>query len=524
MVKATSPALLRRLRWLFVAVCFWFGTAAAQTAMPNPRAMSGIPLPDEALPAGTVVVRVVAETMAKPLVKQTVVLKTAAASVKTALTDAAGRATFSAVQPGRYVASCAVAAFQQESQPFQVASSGVRVLLAFPKEAADAATKDSGNPTAPDVSTVPAPNVAPSTTASLSASVANTGSGTKTAPGTLRVVVSDEQKKPLANVPVTLYRRAGPDSPVEKLPIRPTASDGSLVWTDLATGDAEYLVTFFQFGYDQPSEPFHLPQTDGRTLELVARPPVSIGQARNSLSLAGGSHILLELQEDMLAVTEVLHLRNPLPQAVLPDPDGLRIELPTDAISPQLLPGNPSTVNLDQSSPGNVALVFKGPVPPGNTFLQVRFLLRHGGELSFVQSLGVHADDLRVVLEKRPGLSLDDLSDLKERDFQGRQLWFGLPKNEANHTVSFKLSGLPKEHRATRLWGGVMALIVLAVFVVLSWKKAGRTRPGRSELLAQKETLLVALAAQNESGSAKKSQETRQKLLSVYRALDEGDA
>jgi hypothetical protein len=106
--------------------------------MPDPKAMSGMPLPVADLPAGTVTARVIRGQLSNPLEGQTVELAGAGAQ-KTSKTDAAGRATFSGLTPGsRVKLSVTVGAEKVESQEFDVPSQGgVRVMLV----ATDAATE-----------------------------------------------------------------------------------------------------------------------------------------------------------------------------------------------------------------------------------------------------------------------------------------------------------------------------------------------------------------------------------------------
>lgn len=99
--------------------------------MPDPKAMSGIPLPVPDMPVGTVTARVIRGALTNPLPGQTVELIGAGGAPKTAQTDAAGRATFSGVAPGdRVKAAVTVDGERVESQEFAVpAAGGVRVML-----------------------------------------------------------------------------------------------------------------------------------------------------------------------------------------------------------------------------------------------------------------------------------------------------------------------------------------------------------------------------------------------------------
>jgi hypothetical protein len=98
--------------------------------MPDPKQMSGRPLPVADLPVGTVTVRVVRGSMANVIPDQTVELS-GPPSVLTAKTNEQGRAEFPGLAPGTTVrATTTVNGERLESLPFTVpASGGVRVAL-----------------------------------------------------------------------------------------------------------------------------------------------------------------------------------------------------------------------------------------------------------------------------------------------------------------------------------------------------------------------------------------------------------
>jgi hypothetical protein len=104
--------------------------SSLQAQMPDPRQMSGIPLPVADLPAGTVTVRVVRGAMTNVIAGQVVEL-TGGASPLSAKTNDAGRAEFSGLQPGaRVKAATTVNGERIESQEFAVpAAGGIRLAL-----------------------------------------------------------------------------------------------------------------------------------------------------------------------------------------------------------------------------------------------------------------------------------------------------------------------------------------------------------------------------------------------------------
>jgi hypothetical protein len=107
-----------------------FPVAAQGAQMPDPKQMSGVPLPVPDMEVGTVTVRVIRGQLANILPGQTVEL-TGAGPVKTAKTDEAGRAIFNALPTGaRVKASVTVDGERVESQEFAVgAVGGTRLML-----------------------------------------------------------------------------------------------------------------------------------------------------------------------------------------------------------------------------------------------------------------------------------------------------------------------------------------------------------------------------------------------------------
>jgi hypothetical protein len=104
--------------------------AHGQVQMPDPSQMSGVPLPSPELPAGTLTVRVVRESLANNIPNQKVTLS-AGGATREATTDASGRAEFTGLRPGdRVKASTSVDGAAIESQTITMpAQGGVRVML-----------------------------------------------------------------------------------------------------------------------------------------------------------------------------------------------------------------------------------------------------------------------------------------------------------------------------------------------------------------------------------------------------------
>ena len=112
---------------LLACMTLWATDVAAQ---PDPRQMSGLPLPDPALPDGTITVRVIRGQLTNNVPDQLVELRQGD-SVEPARTDSEGRATFLTLNPGRQVqASTELDGQRLQSQPFAVPGrGGIRVML-----------------------------------------------------------------------------------------------------------------------------------------------------------------------------------------------------------------------------------------------------------------------------------------------------------------------------------------------------------------------------------------------------------
>jgi hypothetical protein len=116
---------------IFVSFVFFVSfVSLASAQMPDPKTMSGMPLPVGDLSPGTVTARVIRGQLANPIDGQAVEL-TGAGAPKSEKTDNSGRATFIGVTPGSRVKLRAVVGSETiESQEFEVpAAGGIRVML-----------------------------------------------------------------------------------------------------------------------------------------------------------------------------------------------------------------------------------------------------------------------------------------------------------------------------------------------------------------------------------------------------------
>jgi hypothetical protein len=118
----------------FLALCLAligsFTAVSIAQQMPDPRQMSGVPLPMGDMPVGTVTVRIARGSLSNIVPGQTVHVTGQGVS-RDATTDESGRATFSGLTPGsRVKASATVDGETIESREFDVPSSGgIRMML-----------------------------------------------------------------------------------------------------------------------------------------------------------------------------------------------------------------------------------------------------------------------------------------------------------------------------------------------------------------------------------------------------------
>jgi hypothetical protein len=112
------------------AAAVLFSLAGLAAAQPDPRQMSGIPLPDAGLSDGTISVRVIRGQLANNVADHAVELRQGDI-VETATTDAEGRAVFLTLNPGQQVrAATELDGVRIESRPFAVPGrGGVRLML-----------------------------------------------------------------------------------------------------------------------------------------------------------------------------------------------------------------------------------------------------------------------------------------------------------------------------------------------------------------------------------------------------------
>jgi hypothetical protein len=219
------------------------------------------------------------------------------------------------------------------------------------------------------------------------------------------------------------------------------------------------------------------------------------------------------------------------------------VPLAEGAMSPQMVPGGAPNATVDVTKDGAPAVVWKGPIPPGDSELRVGFLLKHRGTLTFRQVVAQPFEELRVVMEKLPGIQFDRVTDLEDRKWQGRDLVLGTVQvPSVGSFIEFTVTGLPAELLTMRYAAAILAVLIALAFAYVALygkREADRAVQRRRQKLEQKrDALLTELVAaeqreREQEGEASKSKDKtkarpREKTVAdleqIYRHLDELDA
>jgi hypothetical protein len=495
---------------------FAAGLASAQPMMIDPSKMSGIPRPDPQVPAGTITVRVIRGDLSNRVFNHPVELLDAAGKVvKTENTDAeAGRATFGGLSGGPFVARVKDGSEVLTSQPIELQpNAGTRVMLVFKPPAGAEKPPESGE----------APPQAPTMPAQMPAVVARPdGSGKpdkSVPPGTVIVRAVGGDGQPLAGLVVKLGQvRAGESAVVERKAQTNDKGEARFEGLD-AKPTSGYLAEVEKAGAKFAGKPFRMPENLGVRVEIEVNPTT---KDLSSLSIAQGSHFIFQVSDDAVQVIEVLRLYNRGSEAVTVD-GGLHFPLPDAAL--QATPGQQAPPSF--SVAGHDA-VLRGPIPPGDTELQIQFVLTFKTDrLEFVQKTPLPYAETAIVTEKIDGFSVEgDKLDNEERELQGRKLeLYRGPGTSAGGEIKLDLVGLPHADASWRYAAAVVTVLLLLGFGLYAAAGDGGVSEKRRSLETRREQLLDELVALEKKPEDKKRNQKRddvkEKLAQLYRDLDQ---
>jgi hypothetical protein len=480
---------MKTIAWLLALALS--ATALAQPMMIDPSKMSGIPRPDPQVPPKTITVRLIRGELSNRMVGVDVQLASAKGQVVTAKTDDQGRATFANLTPGeQYQARASDGTQDLTSQTIDLPGEmGVRVMLVFAAGGGAPAADGVGRPD----KNVPA--------------------------GAILVRVVGEGGTPLPGLDVVLgHMRSGESNVTQSRGTTDAKGEYTFKGND-SKPTSGYGVEVSKDGTRFASKPFKLQENMGTSLTMEVRP---VSRDLGALKVDANSHLIFDVQDDVVQVIEVLHIVNSSSQAIDPGGNGLHLTLPDKALQAQGGPQNPPSFSVN----GHDALL-RGPIPPGATDLQIMFLLAYDtNTLDFVQRTPLAWDQVSVVTEKIDGLDVSGSGlERNEREVQGRPLLiFAGPGVHGGDTITLRMTGLP---HADVIWR-YLAVVVMGLIVIGFgiYAAGGHTRTRLSQLEQERERLLNELVAlEQKQGSDKKrdarKEELSAKLAKVYRELDD---
>jgi len=489
-----------------IVALFVAAPVLAQPMMMDPSKMSGIPRPDPQVPAGTITVRVIRGELSNRVTNHPVELTDASGKTKEAKTDGEGRATFSGLQPsdGPFRARTKEGDVEEKSQEIALPPEvGVRVMLVFPKGGAAADGAPAADGVARPDKAIPS--------------------------GTLIVHVQDEGGAPKAGVDVALGHARQGEETVRELKAKTDAKgDAKFEGLDAKPNSGYLAEAIGETGARFASKPFRLVENMGSRVILEAR---AVSQDVRALQIGRGSHFVFEVVDDAVQVMEVWRLSN-LGTAPVDAPGGIHIPLPSKAVQIQLAPNAPPNLSVAGHD-----IVWKGPLPVGDTEVQLMFALAYQGpRLDVEQPAPIEFTEVNVITERIPGLSVESttvrFSAPEPQDVQGRaiQLFRGNGVT-AGGTIRFRLVGLPHADTTWRLLAAAVALALFVGFIGygLAGKRSASTREGlekeRERLLDELVALDAAAAGGDKGGKgaskqARKRAELVAELTRVYRELD----
>ncbi|MDB4981002.1 MAG: hypothetical protein JWM82_1754 [Myxococcales bacterium] len=522
-----------------VAQPFAGGGAAPGGGMPNLRAISGRPLPDRGMPAGTVSVRVGRKTPANAVAgaEITIVTKNAGgdARMRKATTDAGGRAIFESLAPGdEFHAEVVVDGETLKTDTFSIpAEGGVRTMLIAGLGPAPAQEEGAGGG-------APAADGAPA----AGGDGFSLGSATGTAKpeaslpkGTLEVRLLDESGRGVPNQPITL----GAVDQTNKVTVlhAQTNGEGTARFTSLATGRTSgYAAVADWHGQHIGTEPFALPEDMGARAEVHALERTSDPAV---VTIGEGARVILQLREDTQQFLEMLPLENTSKKMFDPSPGALEIPLPQGFTGAEA--GESGNRKLEVRA--NHGMAVHGPISPkaslgdsdakaaGNEVTFGFVLPYRGGTKDFEQFMPNGIGLFTLIHEQIPGLAISGpgVGTRESRELGGKKYWI-MPGSAipAGGTMRFTVTGLPSTDHTGRVISAILALALIAAAIAFGRRPRDEARKAgaseRERLESRREALfsdLMGVERAARSGATAATPERRRELVAklegVYQQL-----
>jgi hypothetical protein len=498
--------------------------------MPNLRAISGQPLPDQGMPAGTVSVRVARKIPANAVagVDVSVITKNAGGDLRkrTLKTDASGRVLFDSLAPGdEFHAEVTVDGERLETVKFPIPTQGgVRTMLI-----AGLGPAGAGDAEAPPAAGGGKPFALGSTTGSAKPE--------KSLPvKTLEVRLLDESGHPIPKHSVTL----GSVDSANKVDVRHADTDGAGVarFTELPTGKTTgYAAVTDWHGMHIGTEPFAMPEDSGARAEIHALERTSDPSV---ITIGEGARVILQMREDTLQFLEIFPLENKSDKLFDPGPGAVEIPLPAEFTGAE--PGQGERkIEVRQ----NHGVAIHGTISPkralgdadaktaGNEVSFGFVMPYHGDTRELAQPMPTGIGLFTVIMEQIPGMEITGpgIGAREARDLNGHKYWImagqAIP---AGGVMKLTVTGLPSTDHTGRTISAVLTLALFGAAFVFGRRPKDEARKAavseRERLTARREALfaeLVAVERQARSGAAGSVPERRRELVGklegVYQQL-----
>jgi hypothetical protein len=503
--------------------------------MPNLRAISGQPLPDRGMPAGTVTVRVARKIPANAVadVEVSAITKNAGgdARKRTVKTDSSGRALFESLAPGdEFHAEVTVDGELLQTATFPVPEQGgVRTMLIAglpPAGAGDDGAAPAGG----------APAGGGQQPFALGSTTGTTKAEKSLPVKTLEVRLLDEGGKPIPNHPVTL----GSVDTSNKVDVRHAETDGSGVarFTDLPVGKTTgYAAVTDWHGMHIGTEPFAMPEDSGARAEIHALERTSDPSV---VTIGEGARIVLQMREDTLQFIEILPLENKSDKLFDPGPGAVEIPLPTEFTGAEAGQGE-RKVEIRQGR----GVAIHGPISPRSSLggadakaagneVSFGFVMPYeGSSREFSQTMPTGIGLFTLIAEQVPGLEITGpgVGARESRELNGHKYWV-MPGSAIppGGVMSFSIKGLPSTDHTGRTVALILALGLLGAAIMFGRAPKDAARRAavseRDRLTARRESLfaeLVAVERQARAGAVGATPERRRELVGklegVYQQL-----
>ncbi len=518
------------------------GAAPGGAGMPNLREISGKPLPDRGMSAGSVTVRVARKAPSNAVAGAEITALVAGpggeARKRTAKTDAGGRAFFEGLPVGhQFHAEVVVDGEKLETDTFPVPDlGGIRTMLIAGLGGAAESGDGSGDSDTNQGATGAGDEKPKAFTMGI---VTGTVSRDPSLPlGTIEVSAVDESGQPLAGKTVELGQvRAGGQVDVTR---QVTTADGTARFVGIADAKSASQIgaaVVMQHGALRlGTDGFGIPTDGGVKVQL--RVPQRTADP-SVITIGPGGRLILQLHDDSVGFIESLPLENTSDKLFDPGVGGVEIRLPSEFVNAEgaegehkieirkgigvavhgIIPPHRPQADPNRKSPDEITFGFVMPFT--------------GSTRDFAQTFPTGLGEFTFITDQIAGLTIDStqITGRQEREVGAKKYW--LMRGESippGGTLRFTVRGLPAPDKTGRIVAGFLALALIGVAIVFARQGGAGEKKGttgdRDKLVQRREKLfseLVAIETRDVGDKAARG-DLVQRLESLYReiaALDE---